>query len=194
MRDIAVSSGKSTSGAAPTANAIAESARELFARDGYSATSIRDVARRAGVDPTLVMRHFGSKDELFVRVIGFDEHFAPHLDGKLETVGFRLATYLLDPAHDEMRRTFTALVRAADHEAVRLDLQGIIRRLLVDKLSARMSGPDAVVRAWLVSAQMVGLIHSWDQVGTDRTTPDGRRRVAKLYGAAIQQLITPAVS
>lgn len=176
----------------PTQRAINHAARELFEAKGYGRVSIREIAGAAGVDPALVIRHFGSKDELFVRAIGFDEHFAPHLDGPLDTVGQRLAGYLIAPAHARMRRTFTALVRASDHEAVRLDLQGTMRRLLVDKLSARMSGDDVVVRAWLVSAQLVGLIHSWDSVGGESASAADRCRVANLYGAAIQQLITPA--
>jgi AcrR family transcriptional regulator len=170
---------------------IAAAARELFENKGYGAVSIREIAAAAGVDPALVIRHYGSKDELFVRVIGFDEHFAPRLDGPLETVGERLAAYLLDPAGAQMRRTFTALVRASDHEAVRVDLQGSMSRLLVQKLSERMSGEDALLRAWLVSAQLVGLIHSWDAVGGDAATASDRARVAVLYGAAIQRLITP---
>ncbi|WP_243062778.1 TetR/AcrR family transcriptional regulator [Humibacter sp. RRB41] len=175
----------------PTQTAIAQSARELFLVNGYAATSIRDVAAAAKVDPALVMRHFHSKDELFVRVIGFDEHFAPQLDDPVETIGRRLADYLIAPKHAELRRTLTILVRATDHEAVRVDLEGTMRRLLVDKLKNRLTGPDAAVRAWLVSAQLLGLMQSWDMVGGDNASASERRRVAALYGAAIQSLITP---
>ena len=175
----------------PTRTAIAQSARELFISRGYAATSIRDVATAAKVDPALVMRHFHSKDELFVRVVGFDEHFAPQLDGPLDSIGRRLADYLLAPAHAELRRTLTVLVRATDHEAVRVDLQGTMQRLLVDKLKERMTGEETGVRAWLVSAQLLGLMQSWDMVGGESASATERRRVARLYGAAIQALITP---
>lgn len=103
----------------------------------------------------------------------------------------RLAAYLLDPAHDHLRQTFRALVRASDHEVVREGLDKSMSRLLVHKLSERMPGEDTLLRAWLVSAQLVGLIHSWDAVGGDSASPEDRARVARLYGAAIQQLITP---
>lgn len=180
-----------TEGATPTQRAIALAARELFEAKGYGAASIREIAKAAGVDPALVIRHFGSKDELFARVIGFDEHFAPHLDGPLGTVGERLTAYLLDASHTQLRASFSAIVRAADHERVRVEFQDSLRRLLVEKLSARMSGDDTLLRAWLVSAQLVGLIHSWDAVGGESATPEARAQVARLYGAAIQKLITP---
>lgn len=44
---------------------IVASARELFARDGYEATSIRDIARHAQVADALVYKDFGTKDNLF---------------------------------------------------------------------------------------------------------------------------------
>lgn len=43
---------------------IREAAMELFARQGVAATSLRAVARAAGVSPALVVHHFRSKDGL----------------------------------------------------------------------------------------------------------------------------------
>ncbi|MEV6481785.1 TetR family transcriptional regulator [Streptomyces sp. NPDC051576] len=91
--------------ATPTQRAIAEQAHRLFHERGFSGTSIRDIASAAAVDPSIVMRHFHSKTELFARVIGFDAYFTPRLDGPLETLGERLVEYLLAPEHAEMRRT-----------------------------------------------------------------------------------------
>jgi AcrR family transcriptional regulator len=43
---------------------IRESALELFAANGVRATSLRAVARAAGVSPGLILHHFGSKEGL----------------------------------------------------------------------------------------------------------------------------------
>jgi TetR/AcrR family transcriptional regulator, regulator of cefoperazone and chloramphenicol sensitivity len=43
---------------------IRDCALELFASDGVAATSMRSVAREAGVSPGLVVHHFGSKEGL----------------------------------------------------------------------------------------------------------------------------------
>ncbi|WP_372426019.1 TetR/AcrR family transcriptional regulator [Salinarimonas chemoclinalis] len=45
--------------------AILEGAQEVFLRDGFSAASMDEVARAAGVGKMTVYRHFGSKDALF---------------------------------------------------------------------------------------------------------------------------------
>lgn len=44
---------------------ILASARKLFAERGFTATSLREIARDAGVDPALVHHYFSGKDELF---------------------------------------------------------------------------------------------------------------------------------
>jgi len=43
---------------------IREAALELFARDGVAGTSMRSIAARAGVSPSLVVHHFGTKARL----------------------------------------------------------------------------------------------------------------------------------
>ena len=43
---------------------IRKAALELFARNGVAATSMRSIAARAGVSPSLVVHHFGTKTGL----------------------------------------------------------------------------------------------------------------------------------
>ena len=55
-----------------TRAAILKAAQELFAEFGYDRTTVRDVAARAAIDAAMVMRYFGSKDELFARATVVD--------------------------------------------------------------------------------------------------------------------------
>src|SRR5580692_9003733 len=48
---------------------ILDAATQVFFSAGYDRATIRAVASAAGVDPGLVMHYFGSKQELFRRVI-----------------------------------------------------------------------------------------------------------------------------
>ena len=52
-----------------TAEKILDSAEGLFADSGYDAVSVRAITKRAGVELALVNYHFGSKQELFYRVV-----------------------------------------------------------------------------------------------------------------------------
>ena len=55
-----------------TSAAILRRATERFLRDGYAATSVRRIARDAGVDPALVLHYFGSKERLFLEITKVD--------------------------------------------------------------------------------------------------------------------------
>ncbi|WP_018654681.1 TetR family transcriptional regulator [Actinomadura flavalba] len=58
-------------GPTATREAIMASARELFAEKGYDGTSMRAVARGAGVDPALVHHFFDGKERLFTEAMRF---------------------------------------------------------------------------------------------------------------------------
>ncbi len=49
--------------------AILEAAREVFTERGYARATIREIARRAGVTHGLVMRHFGTKEQLLIEAL-----------------------------------------------------------------------------------------------------------------------------
>ena len=68
---------------ATTQARILDAAREEFGDRGFESTTVRGVARRAGVDPSLVLQHYGSKSALFTAAIrlppGEPEDAADHL-------------------------------------------------------------------------------------------------------------------
>jgi len=50
---------------AATLEKVQGAAIALFARHGFAATNMRDVAREAGISTGLIYRHYATKDELF---------------------------------------------------------------------------------------------------------------------------------
>lgn len=49
--------------------AVIEAAGELFSRHGFDGVSLRDIAKKAGVNHGLIHRHFGSKENLRSRTL-----------------------------------------------------------------------------------------------------------------------------
>ena len=49
--------------------ALLESALEVFAKRGYHASSIDDIAREAGVSKALIYEHFTSKQDLYAELL-----------------------------------------------------------------------------------------------------------------------------
>ncbi|WP_227981766.1 helix-turn-helix domain-containing protein [Nocardia spumae] len=81
--------------------AVMEAATDLFAERGPAATSIRDIAERAGVNHGLVFRHFGAKDRLVSAVL----EFLGDRSGALAAAGE------LDAGDPRLRRHLTVLAR-----------------------------------------------------------------------------------
>ncbi|TXK20037.1 helix-turn-helix transcriptional regulator [Homoserinibacter sp. GY 40078] len=141
-----------------------DAASAEFLANGYDATSMRAIARRAGVDPALVHHYFDDKASLFAAAV--EAPLKPQELVKLalaaprdrigETI-VRLVVEALDApaARDRVRQ----LVRTAlGHDfAARMLRQFIVREVL-GRIAASLDVPDAELRATLAASQIVGLM------------------------------------
>lgn len=169
--------------------AIRDAAVRLFAEQGYAATSVRDIAGRAGVDAALVIRHFGSKEALFLDTMRLEFDDLP-IDGPLEGLGERLIRSLLD-ADDHVRGVYLALLRASDAGGISSSLRTAHEEGFVAPLAARLPGDDATLRARLVASVVGGLFYALWVVGDDELLALPHDDLARRYGALLQSVITP---
>ena len=154
-------------GGVDTRAAIVTAAREEFAAQGYDATSLRAIARTAGVDPALVHHYFGGKSGLFVEVMSIPVDLASLVDGIVsaprDQVGEQMVrTFLRVWDAPEGRLRFQALMRSAvsHEEAARMLREFLVREVFgrVTAAFAAEDGPDGVeLRAALAAGQMVGM-------------------------------------
>lgn len=177
-----------------TRAAIAEAAGRLFAEKPYDAVSVRAIAAAAGVDPALVIRHFGSKEMLFLHgmhVTSPRSAIAEVLAGPLEDLGRELVRYILGRSATTLRHQYVALVQASHHDQVREELRRHTAENIIEPLTARLSGPRRELRAALVVAQFGGLLNMLvlqEEPALSAATHDD---IVEEYGAALQQLLTP---
>jgi len=120
---------------------ILRGAAAAFARSGFAATSMEDVAEACGVTKLIVYRHFDSKEELYRTILQrtFDrqaEELRKGLTGRSPGVGARTlltvaredpAAFVLlwrhaarEPQFAEHARTLRALAVFAAHELLQL--------------------------------------------------------------------------
>lgn len=146
-----------------TRAAILDAARQSFGASGYAGTTIRGVARAAGVDPALVHRFYGSKESLFAATLdlpGDPSVLLPALLGEgLDGLGERvvgtfLALWDATPGQGPM----LALIRSAvaDERSAEL-LRDFLTRVAMGPLATAAGGDSPELRASLVASQMVGL-------------------------------------
>ena len=180
----------STSGPA-SHTAIWDAARRLFPANGYAATTVRDIGVEAGVDPSLVIRHFGSKEQLFLQTMQVELDAQVLLTTPLEALGeLFIETVLVDD--EQVRGIYLALMRASDAGQIGSQLRQVHEQNFVATLAARMEGDDVDLRARLAAALVGGLLYSLWVVGDEVLLATDHRDIVRRYGALLQALITPA--
>ncbi|MET9134292.1 TetR family transcriptional regulator [Streptomyces antibioticus] len=140
-----------------TKAAILRAARYFLARHAHADITLKAVAERAGVSAPLVLKYFGNKDALFARVMSFEEDAETFLDAPLEDLGRHMVRRILTGQRERgadpvLRIAFAPL--HGDHGDV---LRANFRAQVLDRLAARLPGPDAAVRAELALATALGL-------------------------------------
>ncbi|MGR4883441.1 TetR family transcriptional regulator [Streptomyces sp. LARHCF249] len=142
-----------------TRAAILHAARDRFAAQGYERTTIRAVAADAEIDPSMVMRYFGSKERLFDAALAVDLRLPdlaalPAAELPSALVRHFVARWEGEPGDDAL----LVLLRSAvtnDRAAARM--RDVFATQVAPALAAAL-GPERAARvAGLVSAQLLGL-------------------------------------
>ncbi|MFI0822650.1 TetR family transcriptional regulator [Streptomyces sp. NPDC021098] len=163
--------------------AILRAARARFARHGYECTTIRGVAADAAIDASMVMRYFGSKENLFDAALTIDLRL-PDLGAVARAdLAHVLVRHFLDrwegdPADDAL---LLLLRSAVTHERAAERLREIFARQVAPALGEAVEPR----RAALVSAQLLGLAltrYLLRAPGVTALTPD---EVVELYAPAL---------
>jgi AcrR family transcriptional regulator len=141
----------------PAREAILAAARSRFATDGYDRATVRAIAADAGVDPSMVMRYFGSKRQLFARAAEFDLRLPDLTAVPREDVGHVLATHLLDRWEGDEALKILLRTATTEDDAVQR-MQAIFAGQLAPQITALTGDPaSAATRAGLVATQALGM-------------------------------------
>ncbi|MFI7702296.1 TetR family transcriptional regulator [Nonomuraea sp. NPDC049480] len=142
--------------------AILGAARAAFAERGYARATIREIAQRAGVTHGLVMRHFASKEQLFIAAMPGARDLDELMPGTPETLPERIAQAFVDRMENaDGNDPFIALIRsAASDEHAATDLYLAMRQRSIDSYRALITGPDAEERVDLLGAHLIGVTFS----------------------------------
>ena len=184
-----------------TREAILTAARESFLAQGYEGTTIRAVARTAGVDPALVSYYFGSKGDLFGAAVNLrvraSEEIAAAVSGDLRSAGPRLVRLSLtawDDAADGA--TFRTLLRWM---ATDVSAPEAIQTYATEQIAVRMAEAlkqsglpevSARERATLAGSQLVGLAMIRYVLRLDPIASASVEHLVEVVGPTIQHYLT----
>lgn len=175
-------------------------ARRHFARDGFSGTTIRSIATAAGVDASLVIQFFGSKDALFAEVRNVPatilERFDTAFEGPSSGLGERVVRSYMSAWQDggEASTALRAVLRnAMVHEDARQQLRDFIESRLAHGLESAPDlarrPPETRLRAGLAAAMLVGVAMNRTIVGVPTLAQADDDAVVRILGPAIQGIL-----
>ncbi|TYB50638.1 TetR/AcrR family transcriptional regulator [Nonomuraea sp. PA05] len=148
-----------TERSAATRNAILSAARKLLVERGYEAMTIRAVASLVGVDPSMVMRYYGSKAGLFHAAVDVDLQLDKLARPPRERLGELIVRHFLSRWEGEQADdVLILLLRSASTNPTAAERMREVFATQITALVARLTGaPDAEHRAALASTQLLGL-------------------------------------
>ncbi|MGW5249788.1 TetR/AcrR family transcriptional regulator [Streptomyces sp. NPDC004129] len=173
-----------------TRTAILAAARERFASDGYERATIRAIARDARIDPSMVMRYYGSKEGLFASAVALDLRMPDLSRVPREEVGRALVAHFLDlwEENEELR----AILRVGvTNEAGAQRMRDIFREQLLPVTRQVCPDPEQVpTRAALCAAQVLGMTLTRYVLRLPAATALSRQELVAWLGPTVQRYLT----
>ena len=174
-----------------TRAAILKAAQELFAEFGYDRTTVRDVAARAAIDAALVMRYFGSKDELFARATVVDLKLPDLTKLTPQDLGDALIRHFLDVWEGPSRSgSMTILLRAStSSEEIAAKARTVFAGQVMPMLAQVANRAELATRAGLISSQLLGLALCRYVLKVPPLVAMTREQIIKGVGPVLQRYI-----
>jgi AcrR family transcriptional regulator len=194
-------------GESRTREAIIDAARKRFGEHGYDRTTIRGIARDAGVDPALVHHFYGTKERLFAAAMS------------LPVVPSEIITFTLGAERERLGEEFGprigeiltgTMLRAWDVAGIRTAFLGLLRsaatsdqgvvmlrEFVTSTIVASLTqvaglGDDAEgrFRATLVASQVIGLGFARYVLGLEPLVSASTEDLVAAIGPTVQRYLT----
>ena len=174
-----------------TRAAILKAAQELFGEFGYDRTTVRDVAARAEIDAAMVMRYFGSKDELFARATVVDLKLPDLSKITPPQFGDALIRHFLDVWEGPSGNgSLTILLRAsASSEEIAAKTRAVFAGQVMPMLAQIADRAELATRAGLISSQLLGLALCRYILKVPRVVAMTPEQIVKGVGPSLQRYI-----
>ncbi|MFD9539043.1 TetR family transcriptional regulator [Streptomyces sp. NPDC060022] len=175
---------------APTGkNAILRAARRAFTQRPYAEVTIRGIAADAGVSASLVVKHFGRKEELFNTVADFGPAAEELFDAPLDGLGRHMVLTLVRSRRAHQSDPLLRVVFSLGNHDERSLLRTRFHEQVTGPLAARLPGRERALRAELIAGHLIGLgatLSLHREGAGSRATPE---HLADLYAPALQSLV-----
>ncbi len=143
--------------ASQTREDILRAAQKLFSQRGYEHVGVRDIATEVGINGSLVIRYFGSKEQLFAEAVTEAFRLGDLLQERREVLGERLVRYLLQEDSDATFYPILALLKSATSPQGATLLREGLEKNFIQPLAEWLGGKDSSLRASLIASMLLGV-------------------------------------
>jgi AcrR family transcriptional regulator len=177
-----------------TREAIETAARELFSLNGFDRTTVRDIGARAGIDPSMIIRYFGSKDALFAHVALPDLQLPDLSRADPATIGETMVRHFLKQWEGEQAGGgMPVLLRsAASNEEAAGRLRAMFRDQVFPAIARVGPAETAAMRAGLVASQILGLAMARYVLMLPPVVMMSQDMIVRMVGETVQRYATGA--
>ena len=136
---------------------ILKAAQRLFSQRGYEQVGVRDIAAEVGINGALIIRYFGSKDQLFAEAVTEAFRLGDLLQEDRNVLGERLVRYLMQDDSDDTFYPVLALLRSASSPHGATLLRRGLETHFIQPLAEWLGGEDRNLRAGLIASTLLGV-------------------------------------
>lgn len=183
-------------GTTDTRERILDSARELFAANGFDKTSVRAIATAAGVDSALVHHYFGTKQQLFTAAVHIPidpmSVLGPLRDVPLDQLGHTLPSLLIPLWDSTLGAGFIATLRSMLAGSDVTLLRSFIQEIVTAEIGPRVDNPpgSGKIRIQFVASQLVGVAMARYILALEPFTSLPAQQIADTIGPNLQRYLT----
>lgn len=184
------------SGTTDTRERILDSARKLFAANGFDKTSVRAIATAAGVDSALVHHYFGTKQQLFTAAVHIPIDpmtvLGPLRDAPLDQLGHTLPSLLIPLWDSTLGAGFIATLRSMLAGSDVTLLRSFIQEIITAEIGPRVDNPpgSGKIRIQFVASQLVGVAMARYILALEPFTSLPAQQIADTIGPNLQRYLT----
>lgn len=189
-----------TRDAGNTRQLLLDAARRRFARDGYTATKVRDIAADAGVNMSLINRYFASKEGLFEACLAWAVETLDDNASEPVTVDRIVASmlrHIVEPPGGELPVQLLLLLRSSGDEGADEVRRATMKRYaekLAEAAGWTPGAPDSdalLLRAQIAISTAMGMVWLRSPIGVEPLLSASRDELVPPLRAVFSALLDP---
>lgn len=173
-----------------TRQAILDAAVERFSQSSYDDVGMRDIARDVGVDPALIVRYFGSKEELFSSVLDACKGDSNLMEEDRSAWGRKVANEVVfDDAPPGKMRALMIILRSIGSARAMDVVRAASQERFYGPFEAWIGGEDAPIKARLAGGLIMGMTVGRETSGGGQLTDTQKARMRDRLAETLQAII-----